>query len=112
MSQVNSSRFKLSDGLLAELRESQFRSQALAQNQPDPASKTPSFIEHLENGIDNVNQVQKHADQKATDLATGKSDNIHETMLATAHAELTFNLMVQIRNKALEAYQEIMRMPV
>ena len=48
----------------------------------------------------------------STDLATGKKQNIHETMLAAAQAELNFNLMVQVRNKALEAYQEVMRMPV
>jgi flagellar hook-basal body complex protein FliE len=47
-----------------------------------------------------------------TELASGKTGNIHETMLAATQAELSFNLMVQVRNKALEAYNEIMRMPV
>ena len=110
--QVGPKPMPLSENLLTELRDSQLRNQALAKNQPDPASKTPSFMEHLEAGIDNVNVVQKHADKKATDLATGKEENIHETMLAASHAELSFNLMVQIRNKALEAYQEVMRMPI
>ena len=71
-----------------------------------------SFIDHLQNGIDQVNASQKHSDQKANDLVTGKEQNIHETMLAATQAELNFNLMVQVRNKALEAYQEVMRMPV
>ncbi|RZA14668.1 MAG: flagellar hook-basal body complex protein FliE, partial [Proteobacteria bacterium] len=51
-------------------------------------------------------------DKKATDLANGKDTNIHETMLASSQAELSFNMMVQVRNKALSAYQEIMRMPI
>jgi flagellar hook-basal body complex protein FliE len=46
------------------------------------------------------------------DLAAGKSTNIHETMLAVSKAELGFNMLVQLRNKALEAYQEVMRMQV
>ena len=41
-----------------------------------------------------------------------KTENIHETMLALSHADLSFKLMVQVRNKALEAYQEVMRMQV
>ncbi|NRA62923.1 MAG: flagellar hook-basal body complex protein FliE [Pseudobacteriovorax sp.] len=72
----------------------------------------PSFMDHVENSIKAVNDHQKLADKAATDLATGKKQNIHETMLTASQAEITFNLMVQMRNKALEAYQEVMRMPV
>ena len=52
------------------------------------------------------------ADKAGMDLASGKQENIHEIMLKASHAELSFNFMVQIRNKVLEAYQEVMRMPV
>lgn len=71
-----------------------------------------SFSEYLQDAIGEVNQVQKQADTKASDVASGRSTNIHEAMLAASHAQLSFNLMVQVRNKALEAYQEVMRMPV
>lgn len=71
-----------------------------------------SFMDHLSSGIQEVNQKQKTADSMAVQLASGKTENIHETMLAATQAELSFNLMVQLRNKALEAYTEIMRMPV
>jgi flagellar hook-basal body complex protein FliE len=71
-----------------------------------------SFMEHLKESIAEVNQSQKVAESMATDIATGKSQDIHETMLAATQADLSFSLMVQVRNKALEAYQEIMRMPV
>jgi len=71
-----------------------------------------SFLEHMKDGIAEVNKMSITADKMATNLATGKSENIHETMLALSQAEISFKLMVQVRNKALEAYQEIMRMQV
>ena len=71
-----------------------------------------SFLDHVKEGVNEVNTLQKKADVMATDLASGKSQNLHETMLSATHAELSFNLMVALRNKALEAYQEVMRMQV
>ena len=71
-----------------------------------------NFQDHLKDSLISVNKHQLTADQMAADLSSGKSENIHETMLAISHAQLNFNLMVQVRNKALEAYQEVMRMPV
>jgi flagellar hook-basal body complex protein FliE len=76
----------------------------------DKGSK--SFGEILQDGISNVNEAQKDASKASTELALGKSDSLHETMLSLTKAELSFNLMVQVRNKALEAYQEMMRMQV
>ncbi|MBF0440814.1 MAG: flagellar hook-basal body complex protein FliE [Oligoflexales bacterium] len=75
-------------------------------------NKKMTFMDHLKEGIEEVNEFQKNSDKMSLDLATGKEQNIHETMLAATQAELAFNLMVQIRNKALDAYQEVMRMPV
>jgi flagellar hook-basal body complex protein FliE len=82
------------------------------KDQQTQVSKGPSFLDHLKESMAEVNATQKDADAAAMDLATGKQENIHETMLRAAHAELSFNLMVQVRNKVLEAYQEVMRMPV
>lgn len=70
-----------------------------------------NFAEMLKDTIKEVNQAHKVADKMSSEVASGKNDNIQETMLAMTQAELSFNLMVQVRNKALEAYQEIMRMP-
>lgn len=71
-----------------------------------------SFADHLKENIQEVNQKQVVSDKMSMELATGKSGNIHETMISATQAELAFNLMVQLRNKALEAYTEVMRMPV
>lgn len=70
------------------------------------------FLDLLEKGIQEVNSSSLEAEKSSMDLATGKSSNIHETMLAVAKAELGFNMMVQMRNKMIEAYQEVMRMQV
>lgn len=100
------------DGLLEELRQRSDRAKNVAQGKEDEKASGPSFQDHLVKGIKETNQLQEKAESMATDLVTGKSQNIHETMLASTHAELSFNLMVQVRNKALEAYQEVMRMPI
>jgi flagellar hook-basal body complex protein FliE len=78
----------------------------------DKARSGTSFMDHLKSGISEVNNAQKTADTMAMETASGKNENLHETMLATTQAEISFNLMVQLRNRALEAYQEVMRMQV
>ena len=84
----------------------------LAAETDGGSSTGKSFMDVLKESIGEVNDLQKTADTMATGIASGKSNNLHETMLASSQAELSFNLMVQIRNKALDAYQEIMRLPV
>lgn len=75
-------------------------------------TKDSGFLNLLENGIKEVNQQIKVSEKASMDLVSGRSSNIHETMLAVSRAEIGFNMIVQLRNKALEAYQEIMRMQV
>ena len=70
------------------------------------------FLELLKEGIADVNKGMRESDKASMDLATGKSSNIHQTMLSVTKAELGFNMMVQLRNKAIEAYQDVMRMQV
>jgi len=50
------------------------------------------------------------AQQAAEGYATGASQNLHETMLAIEKADITFSLLVNVRNKLLDAYREVMRM--
>lgn len=71
-----------------------------------------SFGESLAESIEKVNNLQLEADRSIEDLATGKSQSIHETMLALGKADIAFRLTMQVRNKVVDAYQEIMRMPV
>ena len=62
--------------------------------------------------LDKVNDLQKEADVAIEDFATGKTRNIHETMIAVNKADLAFRLTMQVRNKMVEAYQEVMRLQV
>jgi flagellar hook-basal body complex protein FliE len=78
---------------------------------PNPTGKT-EFQDLLEKGVKEVNTGAREAEKASMDLASGRSSNIHETMLAVTKAELGFNMMVQMRNKVIEAYQEVMRMQV
>lgn len=71
-----------------------------------------SFGETLKDAIQEVNQLQKTSDKKMQDLATGKTDNIPEVMIAAEKADIALKLMVQVRSKIIDAYHEIMKMQV
>jgi flagellar hook-basal body complex protein FliE len=62
--------------------------------------------------VGKVNDLSQQSDQAIQKLATGENKNLHETMIAVEKASVSFLFMSQVRNKALEAYQEVMRMPV
>ena len=74
--------------------------------------QTLSFGEVLAKSIGDVNSLQKEANMAIEKLATGKSKNLSETMLAIERADIAFKQMNQIRLKVVEAYREIMRMQV
>jgi flagellar hook-basal body complex protein FliE len=71
-----------------------------------------SFADTLKSAIDNVNQLQKVSDKSAQDLATGRTDNVADVMIAAEKADIALRVMVQVRNKIIDAYQEIMKMQV
>ena len=72
----------------------------------------PSFADTLAKSLDKVNTLQKEADVAIQDFVTGDTRNIHETMIAVGKADLAFRLTMQVRNKMVEAYQEVMRLQV
>jgi flagellar hook-basal body complex protein FliE len=79
------------------------------QTQQSPSS---SFGKVLQQSIDQVNRLQLEADARINDLATGKQTDIHQTMIAMEKASVSFELLMQIRNKVISAYDKIMRTPV
>ncbi len=70
------------------------------------------FGEMLKDAISTVNEVQKQSDQQIQKLMTGESKDLHTTVIAMQKADLSFQMMMQVRNKIVQAYQEIMRMQV
>ncbi|RLA64132.1 MAG: flagellar hook-basal body complex protein FliE [Epsilonproteobacteria bacterium] len=77
-----------------------------------PSGEGKSFGEVLGHYIGEVNDLQGQANKAIEKLVTGKSKNIHETMLAVEKAEIAFKTMNQIRLKVIDAYREIMKMQV
>lgn len=70
------------------------------------------FSDYLKQALDNTNDLLVEADQLADYFAAGKTDNIHQVMLAAEKADIALQFTTQIRNKILDAYSEIMRMQI
>lgn len=70
----------------------------------------PSFGQWLTRSIQNVNQMKNDADQAAQKLVTGENKDIHGTMITLQKATIAMNLMTEVRNKIISAYDEIKRM--
>lgn len=70
------------------------------------------FGDALGKGLQQVSSLEHKADALVQDIATGGDTKIHEVMAATSQAGLAVDMLVQVRDRALEAYQEVMRMQV
>ena len=71
-----------------------------------------TFGDMLKSAIVSVDEANKTAESQVADVVAGKSENIHEAMISMQKAQLSFQLMVEIRNRAIETYQEISRMQI
>jgi flagellar hook-basal body complex protein FliE len=76
------------------------------------ASGEGSFAGLLKEAIADTSRLQREADALVEQVARGHSGDLAETMIAIEKAHISFQLMIQVRNKMVEAYQEIMRMQV
>jgi flagellar hook-basal body complex protein FliE len=74
------------------------------------ASKTQDFGAWLASAVGDVNQQLARADQSLQQLAAGETQNLHQVMIALEEARIGVQLVVQVRNRLLEAYQEVLRM--
>lgn len=83
----------------------------ISEKQPS-INKGASFGEALSGAIGKVSELRNEADRAVHELATGENKDIHQTMIAMEKADVSFRLMMQVRNKIITAYQEVMRMPV
>ncbi|ADL13152.1 flagellar hook-basal body complex protein FliE [Acetohalobium arabaticum] len=81
-------------------------------NQNNKVEGKDSFKKVFNNALHKVNNLQKQQDVMAKKLATGEVDNIHQVMVTATKAKLALDLTLEIRNKAVESYKEIMRMQV
>jgi flagellar hook-basal body complex protein FliE len=91
-------------------RSTDFNIQAPGLEGVNEAGKT--FGEFLQDSLTKVNSLQQEANVAMEKLASGESQNLHETLLAVEKAEISFKTMNQIRSKVLDAYREIMKMQI
>ena len=68
-----------------------------------------AFAEHLKSALDEVNELQIKGEDAVADLATGQVKDLHQAAMAIGKAEINMKLMLEIRNKALNAYKELGR---
>ena len=74
--------------------------------------KEKSFGEFLIGALEGVNQMQVEADRSIENLTTGDSKDIHQTMIAMEKADVSLKLMVQVRDKVVDAYKQLMQMQI
>ena len=92
----------------------------LAPNLTMPEVRRPATSERsgggfgdvLKDAISTVNDLQKQSDQSIQNLISGENKDIHSTLIAVQKADLSFQTMMQVRNKIVAAYQEIMKSQV
>lgn len=77
-----------------------------------PASSTGSFENLLGNFVGDVSQKQTAANDTVNALFSGQNVSLHQTMISMEEANLSFQMMVEVRNKLLDSYQELMKMQV
>jgi len=79
---------------------------------PGESGKSGGFLDSLKSAIGKTNDMKLQADQSVEALMTGQTQDLHRTMVALQQADVSFQLMMQIRNKLVTAYEEIQRMQI
>ena len=80
------------------------------QQRVEPDTKVASgFANKLKEALEDVNELQEKGDRAMADMATGQVKDLHQAAIAIGKAETSMKLMLEIRNKALNAYKELSR---
>ena len=72
-----------------------------------PGEGGANFMQTLQDAMGQAGTLQADADQKVAQLASGTGQDVHSAMIAVEEANLSFQMMVQVRNKILQAYQQV-----
>lgn len=82
----------------------------LKKNQPKKVGQ--NFADILKEGLEEANSLKLESNEKTQNFLMGKTDNIHEVMIAAQKAEVSISFVTEVRNRIVEAYQEFSRMQV
>ena len=85
---------------------------AIGAQAPAQARGSESFADILTRAVDKVSDVQNASDDQLAMMASGKEVDIHTTMIAMQEADISLRTMVSVRDKVVEAYQQLMNMSV
>lgn len=77
----------------------------------DDKSKV-KFSDILKNALEEANELKQESDKLTSDYLTGRTDNLHEVMIASQKAEISIMFVTEVRNRIMDAYQEFARMQV
>ncbi len=72
----------------------------------------PSFMNHLQQAMGKVDQAQTNRDNVVEAMVTGEVGEVHDVMIAAEEAQLSLEMMIEVRNKLMEGYNSIMQMQV
>jgi len=101
----------MSDLLINATERARFEVGSLTERTKTEPGAT-AFSEVLDNAIDQVNDAQAAAGEEVQKVMTGEMTDIHTAMIAVQKADVSFQMMMQVRNKLVSAYQEIMKLQV
>ncbi|MCV6606992.1 MAG: flagellar hook-basal body complex protein FliE [Campylobacterales bacterium] len=80
-----------------------------ASTNPVPTGDDKGFADLLQKSLNQTNTLQQNAEKAAVDIATGQVKDLHQAAIAIGKAETSMKLMLEVRNKAVSAYKEILR---
>ncbi len=79
---------------------------------PGSVAERPSFKKVMSELVKDVDNIHKTAEKATEMLVTGELEDVHQVVVAMEEAQISFRLMMQVRNKMVEAYKEVMKMQV
>lgn len=87
---------------------------ARIRSHSDGSANAPaeSFGERVQTALNDLSRLQQQSDQAVERMTTGQKVDVHQTMVALEKASVTFELIMQVRNKIVAAYEEVMRMQI
>ncbi len=97
---------------VSDLLQNSSMQMPLAKKMEPAAGEKVNFADTISGFLQAVNQDKMNSSEKVADLVTGKTENLADAMVAMEESKLSFELMLQVRNKLLESYQELSRMPI
>lgn len=102
----------LSGSLGGPARPAQGGAPARLPTPPSPPAGTASFADVLRAAVREVDSLQRKSDEMKQSLAVNPNANLQEVMIATEEARLAFEFTMQVRNKVVQAYEELMRLQI